>query len=190
MMRFSLRICLVAAAVAPLVLSAQGQEVVHALAGTVTAINATAKTIKIETDDGSEGLFKDVSGSGQSFDFDKGVRRESTPAAAFKDSGKRVFVFYYGNGGERTVVALRSLGDGPFEKSTGALVKFDRSRHSVTLKKASGEEETFRIEGDTVAETSTGAATGEKLDATEGEQIRVTSATVNGVKTALFIVPA
>lgn len=41
-----------------------------------------------------------------------------------------------------------------------------------------------------MAETSTGAAPGEKLDATEGEQIRVTSETVNGVKTALFIVPA
>ena len=190
MMRFSLRLCLLAAAVAPLSLSVSGQEVVHALAGTVTAIDGAAKTIKIQTDDGSEGLFKDATGGGHSVDFDKSVRRESTPATAFKDSGKRVLVFYYGNGGERTVVALRSLGDGPFEKSTGTLVKFDHGRRTVTLKKASGEEETFRIEGDTVAETSTGAAPGEKLDATEGEQIRVTSETVNGVKTALFIVPA
>ena len=41
--------------------AANAQEVVHALAGTVTSINSTDKTITIKTDDGSDGVFKDLS---------------------------------------------------------------------------------------------------------------------------------
>jgi hypothetical protein len=190
MTKLTLRVCFLALGFFSTCLVVSAQEIVHALAGTVTAINLTAKTITVTTDDGSEGLFKDATDSRKSVEFSKNIRAEATPAAEFKASGMRAIVFYYGTDSERTVVALRSLGAGPFEKTTGTLVNFNRGARTITIQKPSGERETFHIDAQSVAETSVGAAEGDKLDASSGDNLRVTSTTVNGVKTILFIVPA
>ena len=58
--------------------AAHAQEVVHALAGIVTSINPTQKTITINTDDGSEEVFKDMSKSKVAIDFEKNLRADST----------------------------------------------------------------------------------------------------------------
>ena len=100
--------------------AANAQQVVHALAGTVTYINPTNKTIIISTDDGSEGLFKAMT-SNVSLDFAKELRADSTPADAFTKKGAHVIVYYFGDSDERTAVALQDLGGGPLKKISGTV---------------------------------------------------------------------
>src|ERR1700740_715819 len=87
--------------------TANAQEVVHALAGTVTSISPTERTITIKTDDGSEGLFHDLMKSNVSYEFDRNVRADSIPASAFTKKGAHVIVYYFGDGDVRTAVALQ-----------------------------------------------------------------------------------
>ena len=112
---------------------ANAQEVVHALAGTVTYINPTNKTIIINTDDGSEPLFKDMTASNASLDFAKDLRADSTPADTFTKKGAHVIVYYFGDGDERTAVALQDLGGGPLKKISGSVSKFNKHEHLLTI---------------------------------------------------------
>jgi hypothetical protein len=165
------------------------QEVVHALSGTVSAINPTAKTIVIKTNDDSFGLFKELTKSNVSLLFDKDIRSRSTPADAFKDNGAQVIVYYFGGGfgtlSQRTAVALQNLGAGPLETETGTVVKCNK--HTLIIKTDSGSEETFQIGDTAVAETAIGAASADRFDPEKGDQVRVIASTDNGTKTLLFV---
>jgi hypothetical protein len=165
------------------------QEVVHALSGTVSAINPTAKTIVINTNDGSFGLFKQLTKSDVQLLFENDIRSHTTPADTFQDKGAQVIVYYYGGGfgdsSDRTAVALQNLGAEPIEKDTGTVVKCNK--HALTIKTGSGAEETFQIGDAAVAETATGAMRAEKFDPEKGEQVRVIAALDNGQKTLLFV---
>jgi hypothetical protein len=165
------------------------QEVVHALSGTVSAIHPGTKTIFIKTNDGSDGLFKDLTQSNVSLLFDKEIRSRTTPADAFKDQGAQVIVYYIGGGfgafADRTAVALQSLGAGPIEKSTGTVVS--SRKHVLTIKTDSGTQETFQIGDSAVAETATGVMNADKFDPEKGDQVRVIADTENGRKNLLFV---
>jgi hypothetical protein len=169
--------------------AANAQEVVHALSGTVSAINPTTKTIIINTNDGSFGLFKEPAKSNLPLLFENDIRSRTTPADTFQDKGAQVIVYYFGGGfgqsSDRTVVALQNLGAGPIEKDTGTVVKFNK--HALTIKTDSGAEETFQIGDSAVAETATGAARAEKFDPGKGDQVRVIAALDNGQKTLIFV---
>ena len=187
MRRGCFRVCLFVGCLLLATFAATAQEVVHALCGTVRSINSTAKTITIATDDGSEGLFKDFTKSNVSLDFDKRIRAEATMADAFTKNGVQVIVCYFGNSDVRTAVALQNLGTGPFEKSSGTVVKFHRNEHVLTIKNKSGVEESFHISPKTLAETAMGAVKGYELDLEDGDQVQVTASPVSGGETALFI---
>lgn len=167
--------------------AATAQEVVHAVTGTVTDINSTAKTIQVKTDDGSEGLFKILTNGKVSIDFETRLRAGATSADVFTKTKTHVLVFYFGDGAVRTAVALEDLGMGPFVKVLGTVVKLDRHEHLLTIKNASGLAMAFQIDDKTVAETAVGVVEGEKFDPQKGDQVRVVATTANGVKTALFI---
>lgn len=164
------------------------QEVVHALSGTISTVNSTAKTITVITDDGSGGTFKDMTDSKTPMEFEKGLRAGSTTATAFKDKQGRVIVFYFGDGVVRTAVALRDIGPGPFDVTTGVVTAFDKKTHSFSIKAKAGTEESFKIISRTVADTGSGAAEGFKFEANKGEQVRVVSTNQKGVQTAVFII--
>jgi hypothetical protein len=168
-------------------LAATAQEVEHALVGTVSSIDPTAKTITVKTDDGSEGLFKDMINSKTRIEFDPNIRTDATAADEFKKSGTRVIVYYFGMGDVRTVVALRSLGPGPFTKSTGTVVDFDSNKHSLLIKDKSGTVGSFKITSDTVVETGMGAREGLYYQPQKGDQVRVNATGTNGSTIALFI---
>jgi len=161
--------------------------VVHALAGTVTSIDAAAKTIAINTDDGSSGTFKDMTSSNTQILFEKNIRTDATASDEFKKSGVRVIVYYYGIGSVRTVVALRSLGPGPFTISSGTVVNFDKTAHTFSIRDKSGAITMFNISSDMVVETSMGAAERTVFQPSNGDRVRVTSTMVNESATALFI---
>ncbi len=163
------------------------QEVVHALSGIVSFINPTQKTIDINTDDGSEGLFKDLTNSSVSLDFEKNLRADSTPAEAFTKKGANVIVYYFGDRDVRTAVALQDIGEGPLKKISGTVEKFNKHEHLLTIKDASGVSESFHVDPKTVAETAVGAVEGERFDPEKGDQVRVTAILANGSAEAMFI---
>jgi len=166
--------------------AATAQEVVHALTGTVTSINASAKAISIYTDDRSEGFFKDMTNSNTKIEFDKDIRASATAVDSFKMKGAYVIVFYYGGGDVRTAVALRNLGAGPFSKDTGTIVKIE-GRNSISIADESGAIMSFNLTSNTVAETGYGAVIGSKYQPHKGDKVRVTAAVVNGSETALLV---
>ncbi len=180
-----LQACLLMATLTFAASTATAQEVVHALTGVVTSINPKTKTIHIDPDDGSAGLFNVLTGT-TPLEFQKDIRAASTPAASFTKNDAHVIVFYFGDDVVRTTVALQDLGPGPFDKTIGSIVKFDKHAHALTIRNASGEQ-TFHIDAKTVADASEGVVTGEKFPADKGAQVRVISSTTNGVQTAVFI---
>jgi hypothetical protein len=167
--------------------TAAGQEVVHALTGTVSSINPGSKTITIFTDWHTESRFKDLTSSKVPISFDKKIREDTTPADAFKKEGAYIILFYYGGGSGQTAVAMRNLGGGPFTEETGTVSKFENRDHSLSVKDASGVVQSFKITENTVGETASGAAEGFKFQIQKGDQVRVLSSSVDGNPTALFV---
>ncbi|MGP8270326.1 MAG: hypothetical protein ACLQLH_09680 [Terracidiphilus sp.] len=187
MLRWFLRVTILAGCLSLTSLAATAQEVVNALIGTVRYIDSAAKTITITTDDGSDALFKDMINSKRTIEFDPNVRTDATAADEFKKSGVRAIVYYFGAGEVRTVVALRSLGPGPFIITSGTVVHFDKREHTLTIKDQSGAMKSFAITPDTVAETEFGAVSGLSFQPQKGDQVVVNAVAVNGGSKALFI---
>jgi hypothetical protein len=161
--------------------------VVHALVGTVNSINSAAMTVTVANEDGTETIFKDLSNSKTSIEIDKALRVDMTPAQSFHDKGTMAIVLFFGEGFDRTAVALRGIGPGPFTKTIGTVVRFSGRDHSFSLKDPSGTEQTFKLAPETVAETRMGAVDGKKFQPDKGDQVRVMSGLVNGSPTALFV---
>ena len=164
---------------------ADAQEVVHAVSGVVTSIDAAKKTIDINTSDGSQDLFKDLANTRTPLDFDRAIRADSTPADGFTKVGATVIVFYFGEGLEQTAVALRDLGKEPLQRDTGTIAGFHH--HLLTIKDNTGSSLSFLVGPKTVVESAVGAVDGSHFDAERGEQVRVTATLANGKEDALFI---
>jgi hypothetical protein len=170
-------------------LGARAQEIVHAVSGTLKSIDEAANTITIKTDDGTGGFFRVLPNSHVSLDFDDKVRKDSTPADSFTKTGARVLVYYYGGAWEvqRTAVALRDLGSGPFEQDTGSVVGFDKHRRLLKIKGQSGNDKSFHIADKAVAETPLGAVDADDYHPDKGDQVRVIAEGTDGDMTALYI---
>jgi len=166
---------------------ATAQEIVHALSGTISSIDAGEKTITIATDDGSDGTFHLMADPHTPLKFDRSIRNEATAAGDFKTQGAHVVVYYFGAGGGRTVVALKDLGAGPFTATSGTVVKFDKKEHSLTVKDQTGANQSFNVTSSTIAETDEGATEGLRFDPRKGEKVIVAAAQANGSPTAVFI---
>lgn len=162
------------------------QEVVHALTGTVTSIDASAKTISIYTDNRSEGVFEDMTNSNTPIEFDKDTRANATAVDSFKMKGAYVIVFHFGGGDVLTAVALRNLGAGPFSKDTGTIVKIE-GKNSIAVADESGTIKSFKLAKNTVAETVYGSVIGFKYQPHKGDKVRMTATVVNGNETALLV---
>jgi hypothetical protein len=167
--------------------TSSAQEVVHALAGKVVAVNAKASTFLLAPDDGTDGSFRLPSASRTPVDFDKTVKSETTPASSFTKTGSEIVLFYDGYGNERTALAVQDLGNAPLDKSAGTVAKFNRHEHLLTIKTDAGATASFHIDDKTVAETSDGVEVGDKFSPEKGRQIRVVAAKSSGVETALFV---
>jgi hypothetical protein len=185
MRREFLQACLFVGALTLTPGAATAQAIVHALTGVVTSINTKVNSIHIDPDDGSLSTFDILTKPNTPLEFQKSLKAATTPAVSFTKFNEEVIVFYIGGDSVRTVVAFQDLGPGPFVKSLGTMVKFDK--HTITIRNASGSEETFQVDAKTVADVSEGAVEGKKFDANKGAQVSVIATTANGVKTALFI---
>lgn len=179
--------CVIAGCLVSLPVTLSAQEVIHALTGTVSSINSAAHTITVFQDTGSKGVFQDLANPKTPLAFDKRVAAETTAANSFEKQGAYAIIFYYGENDDRTVVALKSLGAGPFASTTGTVTRMDSHAHTISVRDQAGAEHTFRIDNQTVAEGGTGAIPGLKFDAHEGDHVRVVSSTESGAPVALFL---
>ena len=170
--------------------AAMAQEIVHALSGTVESVNPKIKMTEISTDNGTSGYFEWLKKTGTEINFDKNVRADAVEADKFTDKGAHVIVYFVGDGQVRTIVAVRDLGAGPLEKTSGTVVKLNRHDRLLTIKTSAGAEESFRIDPKTVADTANGVAEDFKYDFSKGDSVLVTAAPSNGGETALLIAPA
>lgn len=168
-------------------LSARAQQIVHAMTGKVTAIYPASKTIRMDTDDGTPASFDVLTQNNVLLNFEKSVKAMTVPASTFTKVDTQVVVFYYGDGSSKTIVAVEDLGAGPLVNDLGTVVKLDKKAHLLTIKSDSGDEQTFHIDGKTLADSSYGVMEGQKFSADKGAKVRVTATTENGTQTALFI---
>ncbi len=166
--------------------TALAQEVVHALTGTVSSIDASDKTITMFLDGGKQGIFKDMTNQKVSMSVDKKLLADSAAPDESRKQGAYVVVFYVGGSDTRGAVALRSLGSGPFTATTGTVAKFEPHR-SLSVQDETGAVQTFALGADTIAEGVSGAVSGLKFQADKGDHVRIVGATKNGTATALFV---
>ena len=186
-MRDTLKTLILVGCISSVAIAATAQEVVHALTGTVRSVDPAGKMITIFTDNGSEGLFKDLTNPKLKVDFDKKLRTDTSTVDTFKGEGAYVIVFYFGDGDMRTAVALRNLGSGPFTNNLGTVVRLDGREHQLFIKNKSGLVQSFKIASDTVAETDIGVVNGFKFQPQKDNEVRVVATIVNGTPTALFV---
>ena len=178
--------CLLAVCVLALSVSTAAQEVVHALTGTVSSINSATHSIAVLQDVGGSNTFVGLTNPKTRVDFDKKVQAGTIAADTFKDNGAYVIVFYYGTDENRTAVAIKNLGPGPFSSAVGTIKKLDRG-HSLSIEDEAGKLETFKIGADSVAEGDLGVVDGLRFQLQSGRKVRVVSAVVDGAPTALFV---
>jgi len=184
MVRAWLKLCVFAACMVAVPLAAQ--EVVHALTGTVSAIDKASHSIAVLQDVGGSNTFQELTNPKTRVDFDKKVQATTIAADAFKDDGAYVIVFYYGTDESRTAVAIKNLGSGPFSSTVGTIKKLERG-HLLTVQDETGAVQTFKIGSDSVAEGDMGVVDGFRFQAQNGRKVRVVSSVVDGAPTALFI---
>jgi hypothetical protein len=163
------------------------QEVVHALTGTVSAIDPVSKTITVFLDSGSQSVFRDMTNSKIPLSVDKKLLADATNVDEFKKKGAYVIVFYFGGADTRTAVALRSLGTGPFTATEGTVERFEGHEHAISIENKSGAVQSFRINPSTVAEGSYGAVDGLKFQAQKDDHVRIVGTSQNGSPIALFV---
>ncbi|MGD0789232.1 MAG: hypothetical protein ABR898_14715 [Terracidiphilus sp.] len=187
MSRGLFRICFLAGCLLLASFAAAAQDVIHALAATITSVDSAAKTIGLTTDTGSELTFRELLNSHGKVILDKNFRADAAPADESKIVGEHAIVFYIGVGNLRTAVALRNIGLGPFTTSAGKVVSFSKRDHLLSITNQSGEAESFQIASDTVVDTEMGALGGVEFKPAKGDPVRVTAGQSNGNLTALFI---
>ncbi|MGA8089938.1 MAG: hypothetical protein WCA10_21890 [Terracidiphilus sp.] len=166
---------------------AASQEIVHALTGFVSSIDTSQGTMTVFQDNGEKSTFKVMASSKTPIAFDKKVAETTIDATRFDKQGAYVVVFYFGSDDNRTAVALKTLGAGPFSSITGEVANWNGHDRTLSVSDKNGAVHSFRIDAQTVAETYMGVVNGSKFDIDKGDQVRLVSSTKDGTSTVLFI---
>ncbi|HXS76226.1 MAG TPA: hypothetical protein VN753_08615 [Terracidiphilus sp.] len=163
------------------------QEIVHALCGTVSSVDLSSKTITLFQDTGSPATFNVMSSSNKRIDFDKKIAGDVTAAKEFQKQGAYVILFYFGINENRTAVALKNLGAGPFSSTSGEVTDWNGHDRKLSVRDKNGATRTFTVGPQTVAETYMGVVNGTKFDIDKGENVRIVSSRNEASPTVLFI---
>jgi outer membrane lipoprotein-sorting protein len=167
--------------------TAGAQMVVHAVSGTVKAINAAAKTMDVTVDSGDTSEFKLTRSAKVTLDFDNALRSDAMNADKFQKLGDYAVVYYYGYGDDETAVAVKDLGAGPFQKIDGTVVNFDKHSRTMTVKDDGGKTETFELGPHLVVDLGMSVENGRSYDPHKGYSVRVTYTNGGGKNTAVFV---
>jgi hypothetical protein len=163
----------------------QAQEVVHAVSGVVTAVQPADNSITVKTNDDSAGDFRYQKDLKADIEFDKAVRSGTVAPSGFNKIGDHVLVYYFTNGAQRTIVALKDFGPTGLDVASGTILK--AKHHAFVLKTEAGKTESFDIAKDASAETAVGVVSGLKFDASQGDHVTVRYLPENGLNVAQFI---
>ncbi len=163
---------------------AWGQMIVHAMTGTIRSVTTTELTA---TADGQTENFVVAPRSHPSLSFDKELREDSTPIADFHKSDIFAVIYYYGGSEDRTAVAVKDLGAGPFARTTGTVSHFDRHNRRLTIKTADGKTEDLVVGEKAVVDAGMSAEPGRKVDPPSGSYVRATSVQKNDAQTVVFL---
>ena len=151
--------------------AASAQMIVHAVTGTVKAVSP--QSISVATDSDTTSKFA-IESSAQSLLFPGELRAGATNAGKFQKTGDYVVVYYTGYDDQRTVVAVKDLGPGPFTKVEGTVTAFDKRTRTLTLKDNGGKEITLACSDGLVVDEGNGVESGRKFAPHKGDQVRVT----------------
>jgi len=145
MMKFSLRVLLLACF---FVASARAaDDVVSAVHGTITKVDAGAKTVTVKTKDGTEHTVHFVDKTT--------VHGAEATASGTKDTmhglkeGSEVVAHYTEKGGEKTAVEVDRVGKDGVKALDGTVSKVGKGGKTVVVKTADGTEHTFDVGGKT-----------------------------------------
>jgi hypothetical protein len=164
----------------------RAQEVVHAQAGKLVAVDSAGKRLTLKLADGSTVSYQEVPSHEPALSLDKAVREKTVPVASYSKIGANVVVLYYGFDSP-TAVAIKELGADAPKKSTGSVSNFDRREHSLTLKTDAAAEQKLVLTADTIVDTSDGVVKLADYKPSKGEHLRcLTSA---NSETALLVGP-
>lgn len=166
---------------------AGAQMVVHAVSGVVKAINPDSKTMDVMVESGATSEFKLPSKAKVTLDFDKALQSDSVEASAFQHVGSFVVVYYYGFDDDRTAVAVKDLGAGPFLKTEGTVVSFDKHARTVTIKDDAGKSATFALDDHLVVDSGMNVASGRSYEPHKGYHVTVTYTQAGDKNSAVFI---
>jgi hypothetical protein len=167
--------------------SAGAQMVVHAVSGVVKGIDAHAKTMDLTVDSGDTSQFKLPSDAKVTLDFDKALQSDSVRANDFQHVGDFVVVYYYGYDDNRTAVAVKDLGAGPFQNIEGTVMSYDKHDRTMTVKDGAGKSESLVLSDHLVVDTGVSVAPGRGYGPHKGDYVRVTYATSGDKNTAVFL---
>lgn len=186
-MERKLRQVLVVTALATFCASAGAQMVVHAVSGMVKAINANSNTMDVVVDNGETSQFKLPSNAKVSLDFDNALRLDSIEANKFEHIGDFVVVYYYGYDNDKTAVAVKDLGIGPFQKDEGTVVAYDKHDRTMTVKDGEGKSATYALNEHLVVDRGISVDSGRGFSPHKGDYVVVTYATSGDKNSAVFI---
>jgi hypothetical protein len=188
MLRGVVKTCAIAGCFSFAMAGARAQEVIHAFAGTLSAVDTRPGkiTMTVAASDNSQGIFKYLANSTSTAALDKKMGAGTVPPDTPLKIGTYVIVYYFSSNGKvRTPIALRDLGPGPFFENSGTIVKIE-NKHSVLVQCKSGLQ-SFKIGPDTVAETTLGVVEGYNFKPEKGDEVRVTTTDADGTNPLLFI---
>jgi hypothetical protein len=182
-----LRLALLLACAATLAGAANGQEVIHAAYGTIVDANATTNDFSVRAWDGPIVDFHAASKSAKPVTFEKNLRAQTVAATGEHLKGTKVLVFYYGYGNVRTAVAIKDVGQEDVGKVNGAVEKYDRHNHELTIAGQGSSPTLLALTAQTVVDTPDGVVEGNKFHADKGEQINAVFAKDAGTNSAVLI---
>ena len=166
---------------------ASGQEVVHAMTGTVRSIDTVRKTFTLLPDNTSQITFNDMTNSKVRLANDQKLISDATAASAFDKTGAYVIVFYYGLIDSPTAIAIEALGQGPFTSTVGTVSDVNEGPRMLSVKDESGSIRSYKINAATVAESGSGVVDGIKFHAEKGDHVQVVGVATNNGPIALFV---
>jgi hypothetical protein len=151
---------------------ASAQMTVHAVTGTLKAV--APGSISVTVGSGPAMTFAIQTSSKPSLDLASDLRASSSAPGSLHTLGDFVLVYYYGFDSQRTAVAVKDLGAGPFTKAQGTVLAFDKHTRILTLKDAAGKQTSLLLDNALIIDTDMGVTNGRKFTPHRGDQIRVT----------------
>jgi hypothetical protein len=127
-------------------------DVVSAIHGTITKLDAAAKTAVVKTEDGTEHTIHFVDKT--AVHGGEEAATDSKDAFHGLKEGSEVAVHYTEKGTEKTAVEVDRLGKGGLKSVDGTVTKVGEGGKSVTVKAADGTEHTFDVVGKDTKESA------------------------------------